>query len=97
MRPAIVRGVIDVIEIRTQACQSVDSINVHRAASADSLSAAPSECQGRIDFILDPNQCVQHHWPRLVKIQGVGLHSRLGGRLVGVPSVDLEGLDLGTW
>jgi len=77
-----------------QAGQGVYTIDVHRTASADTLSATPSESQGRIDFILDSDQSIQHHGSRLVQVQSVALHARLGGRLVGIPSVDVKGLDL---
>jgi hypothetical protein len=77
-----------------QASQRVDTINVHRTASADTLSARPSEGQGRVDLILDSDQSIQHHRSSLVQIQGITLHARLGGWLVGVPSVDVEGLGL---
>jgi hypothetical protein len=58
----------------TQTGQCVDTINVHRTTSANSLSATPSECQGRVDFVLDPDQCVQHHGSGLVQIELVRLH-----------------------
>lgn len=77
----------------TQASQCVDTINVHRAATADTLSAASPERERRVHLVLDPDQSVQHHWPSLVQIEGVGLHLRLAGRLIGVPAVDVEGLD----
>jgi len=77
-----------------QACKSVNTINVHRAASADTLSAAPSECEGGVDLIFDSDQGIQHHWAGFVQIQGVALHAWLGGWLIRVPSVDVECLDL---
>lgn len=36
-----------------QACQRVDTVNVHRTRSTDSLSARSSECQGGIELVLD--------------------------------------------
>lgn len=78
----------------TQASQCVDSVNVHRAASADSLSATSSEGQGGVNLVLDANERVQHHGSRLVQVEGVGLHAGLLGGLIRVPSVDLEGLGL---
>jgi len=78
-----------------QAGQSVDTVDVHRAAAADTLSAAPSESQGRVDLVLDSDQSIQHHGTRLVQVEGVALHPWLGCWLVWVPSVDVEGLDLG--
>jgi len=79
----------------TQACQGVDTINVHRTTSANSFSATPSEGQGRVNLILDPNERIQHHRSRLVQIEGVALHAWLRGRLIGIPAVDVEGLDFG--
>lgn len=81
----------------TQACKSVDTIDVHSAASADTLSATPSECEGGVDFVLDPDQGIQHHWAGLLQIKGIALHPWLGGWLIWVPSVDVECLDLGIW
>lgn len=79
----------------TQTCQCVDSINVHRTAPANPLATASPERQCRVHLVLDPDQSVQHHWSGLVEIKAVLLHFRLRGRLVRVPSVDLEGLHLG--
>lgn len=78
----------------TQASKSVDTVNVHRTTTADTLPATSPEGQGWVDFVLDSDQCIQHHWSGLVQVEGVGLHPRLGSRLVWVPSVDVEGLDL---
>lgn len=79
--------------IPTQACQCVYAINIHRTASTDALSATPSEGQGRVNLVLDPDQCVQHHWARLVQVEGIRLHLGLARRLVWVPSIDIERLD----
>lgn len=78
----------------TQACQCVDSVNVHGAAPTNALSATPSKGQSWVHLVLDANQGVQHHRTSLVQVEGVGLHARLAGGLIGVPSVDLECLDL---
>jgi hypothetical protein len=77
-----------------QAGQCIDSVNVHGAAATDALSAAPSEGQSRVDLVLDSDQGVQHHRSGLVEVERVALHARLRRGLIGVPSVDLEGLDL---
>ena len=79
----------------TQAGQRVDAIDVHSAAPADALPAAAAKGQGRIDLVLDPDQRVEHHRPRLVEVERVRLHAGLRGRLVGAPAVDVEGLDSG--
>ena len=79
----------------TQACQCIDAVDVHSTTAADSLSATPSECQGRVDLILDADQGIQHHRPSLIQIQRISLHVWLRGRLVRVPTVDVKGLGLG--
>jgi len=78
----------------TQAGQGVDAVNVHRAGSADTLSATSAECEGRVDLVLDADEGIEHHGSGLVQVQGVGLHPWLLGRLIWVPSVDVESLDL---
>jgi hypothetical protein len=77
-----------------EAGQGVDAVNVHGATAADTLSAAPSEGQSRVNLVLDPNQGIQHHRAGLVKVERVGLHAGLRRGLIWVPSVDLERLDL---
>jgi hypothetical protein len=79
----------------TQTSQSVDTINIHGTAPTDTFSATPSERKRRIHLILDPDQRIEHHGAGLVQIQCVCLHPWLRGRLVRVPPVDVEGLDLG--
>ena len=81
----------------TQTSQSINPINVHRTTPTDPLSAAPSESKCRIHLVLDSDQRIQHHGSCLVQIKRVRLHPRLGGRLVGIPAIDVEGLDLGVW
>jgi hypothetical protein len=76
----------------TQTSQRVDSVDVHRTATADTLTAASSEGKRRVDFIFNTDQSVEHHGTGLVQVQRVRLHARLRGGLVGVPSVDMEGL-----
>jgi len=82
-------------ETLTQACKSIDTINVHGAASANTLSATPSECEGWVHLVLDSDQGIQHHRSGLLQIQGIALHPWLRGWLIWVPSVDVECLDLG--
>lgn len=62
---------------RTQASQGVDTIDVHRATSANSLSATPPEGQGWVELVLNPDQGIQHHWAGLVQVKLVGLHAWL--------------------
>lgn len=77
----------------TQAGQRVHAIDVHGAATTDTLSATPAEGQSRIQLVLDAHQGVEHHGSGLVEVESVGLHARLFGRGVGVPAVNLEGLE----
>ena len=77
---------------RTQASQRVDSIDIHSAASTDSLPTTPPECQGRIHLVLNANQCIQHHRARLVQIERVRLHFRFLRGRIGRPTVDVESL-----
>jgi hypothetical protein len=86
----------DVEGIRhTQTRQGINSINIHRTAPTNPLPTTSPKCECRINLILNPNQRIQHHRSRLIQIQSIGLHPRLGGWLVGVPAVDVEGFDLG--
>lgn len=78
-----------------QASQGVLAVDVHGTAAADALSATPSEGQGRVLLVLDLDQGIQDHGARLVEVNGVGLKLGLLGRGIGIPSVDLERLDLG--
>ena len=79
----------------TQASQSVDTVNVHGTATTDALTARSSEGQSRVEFVLDPDESVEHHRTGLVQVELVVLHSGLLARLVRVPAVDLEGLHVG--
>jgi hypothetical protein len=79
----------------TQTRQRVNTINVHCAATANTLSAASPESKGGVHLVLDPDKRIQHHGSGLVQVEGVGLHLRLGRGLIGVPAVDVEGLGQG--
>lgn len=78
---------------RTQASQGVHSVNIHSAASTNSLSATPAKGQGGVELVLDAHEGIKNHRSSFVQIQLVGLHPRLFGRGIGVPPVDLKGLD----
>jgi hypothetical protein len=78
----------------TQAGKSVDTVNVHGAGTADTLSAGSAESKSRVQLILDSDQSIQHHRTGLVEVEGVALHAGLVAGSIGVPSVDVEGLDL---
>lgn len=83
--------------VPTQASKGVDTVNVHGARSADTLTARSSESKSWIDLVLDANESIQHHRTGLVQVKSVRLHAWLGGWLIRVPSVDVESLDLGLW
>lgn len=53
---------------RTQAGQRVAPLDVHGTAPTDTLSATPPERQRWVDLVLDPDQCIQDHGPRLVQV-----------------------------
>jgi hypothetical protein len=78
----------------TETGERVDTVNVHGAASANSLTAAPPEGQGGVDLVLDADEGVEHHGARLVEVERVRLHLGLGRGLIGVPAVDVERLGL---
>lgn len=78
----------------TETCQGVDSVNVHGTTSANTLATTPPERQGGVHLVLDPDERIQHHGSGLVQVERVRLHLGLGGRLIWVPSVDVEGLGL---
>jgi hypothetical protein len=76
------------------ASQGVTTTNVHGAGSADTLAARATEGQGGIDLVLDFDQCIKDHGSAVLHVDLVRLQLGLLSRLVRVPSVDLEGLDL---
>lgn len=81
-------------EILTQASKSIDTVNVHGAGSANTLTARAAESESWVDLVLNANERIQHHRSGLVEIKGVCLHLWLLRWSVWVPSVDVEGLGL---
>ena len=81
--------------LHTQASKGILAVNVHGAATADTLTAGAAEGQGRVLLILYPDESVEHHRTGLVEVEVVGLHCGLLARGIRVPTVDLEGLHLG--
>ena len=79
----------------TQASQSVNTVDVHGARTADTFTAGSAESQGRVEFVLYPDESIEHHGSGLVQVEVVGGHLGLLAGLVWVPAVDLEGLHLG--
>ena len=51
-------GIFKNKKIPTQAGKCVDSIDIHRAAAADTLSATPPKGEGGVYLVLDSNQSV---------------------------------------
>jgi hypothetical protein len=80
---------------RTQAGKGVLAVDVHGAATADTLTATSSEGQSRVELVLDSDKGIENHGSSLVEVQSVGLKTGLLAGGIGVPSVDLEGLHLG--
>lgn len=78
----------------TQASESVNTVDVHGARTANTLSARSAESEGWVNLVLDANERIQHHRSGFVQVQSVCLHAWLLGWGVWVPSVDVEGLDL---
>ena len=78
--------------LHTQASKGILAVNVHGAATADTLTATSAERQSRVKLVLDTDNSIQHHGARLVEVESVALHARLFGGRVGVPAVDLERL-----
>jgi hypothetical protein len=83
------------VRVHTQARESVNTVNVHGARTADTFTARSPESQGRVEFVLYPDERIEHHGSGLVQVEVVGLHLGLLAGLVRVPTVDLEGLHLG--
>lgn len=81
--------------LHTKACQCVDSVNVHGAASTNALATTSPERQSGVHLVLDSDKRIQHHGSRLVQVERVRLHLGLGRGLIGIPSVDVERLHLG--
>ena len=75
----------------TQASKSVNTVDIHRTATADAFSAASPESKSRIQFILDTNKRVEDHRAGLVQVQLVSLHLRLLCWVLGTPTINMEG------
>lgn len=75
------------------ACQRIRTADVHRTRAANALATRSSECQCWIDFILNQQQCIQHHRCTIVQIHFVLLHVWLFIWLIGIPSINFECFD----
>lgn len=67
-----------------QAGEGVDTVNVHRATSANTLPARPPERERRVKLVLDLENSVEDHGTALVEVDRVGLEVGLLSGLVGV-------------
>jgi hypothetical protein len=91
MRQRVDFGILGAIPVDSaETSQGVLAVDVHGAASTDTLPAGSSESECRVHFILNLDQCVQNHRPCLVEVDLVGLQGGLLLRLVWVPAVDFE-------
>lgn len=77
-----------IIERRLRyASQSIDTVYVHSATSADALAAGLPVGQRRIMLRLDQSQHIKDHCAAFVQIHGELLHVRLYLRRFRIPSV----------
>mmetsp|Transcript_5135 Transcript_5135/g.7816 ORF Transcript_5135/g.7816 Transcript_5135/m.7816 type:complete len:254 (+) Transcript_5135:273-1034(+) len=76
-----------------QARQGVGPLDVHGTGPTDAFATRLAECKGRVLLSFNLDQGVQNHRPALLQVNGVGGHIGLA-TVVGVPSVDLEVLDV---
>lgn len=83
------------VRVHTQAGESVNTVDVHGARTANTLTARSAESEGRVEFVLYPDERIEHHRSGLVQVEVVGLHLGLLAGLVRVPTVDLESFHLG--
>jgi len=77
--------------------EGVDTVDVHGAGTTDAFSAGSSEGQGWVQLVFDADECVQHHWAGFVEIQRVFLHPGFLAGGVWIPTVDFEGLHVGSF
>lgn len=89
VRQGVDLGVILLVD-PAEAGEGVDTVNIHSARTADTLTARATEGERRVNFVLDFDERVENHWTGLVEVQCVRLQTRLLRGLVRVPSVDLE-------
>ena len=87
-------GDADRVGVHTQAGQGVDTVNVHRAATTNTLTASSAESQSRVDSFLIRIRASSIMGPVLFRSRCRTASGASRG-LVGVPAVDLEGLHLG--
>lgn len=77
----------------TNTGQRIRATNIHRTRTANTFTARSAERQRWIHFILNFQQCVQHHRRTIVQIQLILLHVRLLIGLVRTPAINFECFD----
>lgn len=77
-----------------KARERVDTVNVHGAGPADAFPARPPERQRRVHFVLDLDESIEDHGAAGIEVDLVRLQVRLLCRLIRVPAVDLEVLEV---
>lgn len=77
-----------------QTRQPITAVDVHRAGPAYPLTTRSPKSERWIDLVLDLDESVEDHGPTLLEVDLVVLKLRFC-RVVGAPTVDLEGLEVG--
>ncbi len=83
----------DLTGVTVQLCNAgkrVSSIDVHGTTSTDSFTATTTECQSRIDLILDFEQGVQHHGSTCIQVHFIFLQTGLFAGLLRIPTINLN-------
>lgn len=57
--------------------ERITTFDVHGTRAADPFTARTTEGQGRVLFILDLNQSIQHHRTTRIQVEFVGFQTRL--------------------
>jgi hypothetical protein len=57
--------------------ERVHAVDIHRAGAAYSFAAGTTERQGRVDFVFDLDQCVEHHGSALAHVDFIGIDARI--------------------
>ncbi len=89
MRQRIDLHIAFAVLYRLRAGECVVAIDIHRAGAADALATGAAEGQGRVDLVLDLDQCVEHHRPAARQIDFILVDMRILSVFL-VPAVDAE-------
>ena len=74
--------------------QRIATINIHRTGATNALTAGTAKGERCINFVLDLDDRVQHHWPTTVKVDLEGIYTGIEV-IVGTPAINTEFLDIG--